>query len=854
VATGLTAAQAARRTALLDVQSYQVLIDLTAEPDRAYCATAITFECREPGASCFADLTADRVGWASLNGTRLDTATVLSEGRLALPELAASNVLLVDAEVAYSRSGQGMSRFTDPADGATYLLANCFPTSAPAVFCCFDQPDLRAEITLTVRAPAGWECVSNGAVIARPPAGRAGDWRFAAMPAVKPYELTLCAGPYVTLPASGNPGRVRIAVRCRPALAGSPGLARIGDIVTRTLAFYQKFLDLPCPYDRLEVIFAPDLGPLAMQLPAVTYVSETMLSRLADASDDHPVMVLAHELAHLWFGCLVEGRWWDDLWLAEAMASYLSYLACTEALGVPAAWAQFAMQGQAAAYRADILPGSQPVASPVNTAADALTRPPAITYSKGTSVIRQLAALLGTGVLRTGLNTYLTTYGWSSATLEDLIGCWSAASGQDLTSWAQQWLREPGVGILRPELTLRPDGAVQSLVVVQEASRPDGGRAPMRTHRLGIGVYGTEDGRLQRRELIDAVVSGGRTEIPGLAGTAAPQAVILNDGDLTFGRIRFDDQSWQALAGAAFDLGDPLAEALCWTAAWDMITAAELRAAEFAGLVVRRISAGGAIPALTELVGFALTAANYYAPPAQRAALLEQLASAALDGTRQAKTDGPTRRALHLGFAACAQSQAQLGVLRSWLGADRAQGPAGQAGGAPGEPQRDASARGDLEVRQALATLAAHGRVTDEELDAFAAGDPVGGDLLRATCRALRPDPAAKQEAWTAALAEGQSPRVAMAHAQGIWTPGQDDVVAPFRDRFFAETLPALGRLERRTAQRLARLLYPATMADARTLAATQEALGSAGLPDSLRQVLIEQQAILRQVIAARAR
>jgi aminopeptidase N len=126
--------------------------------------------------------------------------------------------------------------------------------------------------------------------------------------------------------------------------------------------------------------------------------------------------------------------------------------------------------------------------------------------------------------------------------------------------------------------------------------------------------------------------------------------------------------------------------------------------------------------------------------------------------------------------------------------------------------------------------------------------------LLRATCRALRPDPAAKQEAWTAALAEGQSPRVAMAHAQGIWTPGQDDVVAPFRDRFFAETLPALGRLERRTAQRLARLLYPATMADARTLAATQEALGSAGLPDSLRQVLIEQQAILRQVIAARAR
>jgi aminopeptidase N len=845
VATGITAAEAAQRTALLDVQSYQVLLDLTAESDRAYSATAITFDCREPGASAFADLTADRVGWASLNGTRLDTAAVPAEGRLVLPGLAASNVLLVDAEVAYSRSGYGLSRFTDPADGETYLLANCFPTSAPAIFCCFDQPDLRAEVTLTVRAPAGWECVSNGAVVARPPDGQAGDWRFAPVPAIKPYELTLCAGPYVTVPAASTSGRVRQTVRCRPALAGSPGLARISDIVSATLAWYEEFLGVRCPCDRLEIIFAPGLGPQAMQLPAVMYVSETFLSRLADAADDFPPTVLAHELAHLWFGCLVEGRWWDDLWLAEALASYLSYLAGTEALGVATAWAQFAMQGQASAYRADSLPGSQPVASPVSTAADALTRPAAITYSKGTSVIRQLSALIGAEALQTGLRTYLTTYAWSATTLDDLIGCWAAASGQDLTQWAQQWLREPGTSILRPELTLRPDGTVQSLVIVQEAPLRDGTRAPLRRHRLAVGVYETERGRLHRSRLIDMVVSGERTEVPGLAGVPAPRAFVLNDGDQTFARIRFDEQSLAALAGSAFSLSDPLTEAVCWNAAWDMTTAAELTAADFTDLVVRRIRDGAPLPAVTELLGFAGSAANYYAPPGQRCRLLEELAAAALDAARQAAPGSPARQALVRGFAACAQSKDQLGLLRAWIGAgaDAASDPAGDLG-----------ARDDLEVRRkALATLAAHGQATDQDLDTLVADDPVGGEAERATCRALRPDRAAKQAAWTAALSPDLFPRLARAHAQGIWAPGQDDVVAPFRERFFAEALPALAGREHRAAEQLARLLYPATMADARTVAATDEALDAAGLPDSLRQVLAEQRAILRQVIAARA-
>ena len=133
----LTQAEAATRAGLIDVQSYDVVLDLAADPVRS--RTEIRFRCREPGAASFADLAARGVLGAVLNGRRLDPPV---DGRLALPGLAADNVLTAEAEVAWSRSGQGLTSFTDPADGATYATLMCYPSSAPGVFCCFGMAGL----------------------------------------------------------------------------------------------------------------------------------------------------------------------------------------------------------------------------------------------------------------------------------------------------------------------------------------------------------------------------------------------------------------------------------------------------------------------------------------------------------------------------------------------------------------------------------------------------------------------------------------------------------------------------------------------------------------------------------------
>ncbi len=218
-----------------------------------------------------------------LNGEPVDPASITA-GRLPLEGLAEENSLAVVATVPLSRSGSGLTQYTDPADGQRYVLANCFPTSAPSVFCCFDQPDLRASVTLIVTLPAGWTCIANGEALHSPADGAAGVWRFSTVVGMRPYEFTLCAGPYVAAAAGQRPRRRRypVTVHCRPTLASSPGLARIAGLVEAALRHYEQLLVVPCPYEKLDIVFAPELGPLAMQLPAVMYVSETLLQRAAD--------------------------------------------------------------------------------------------------------------------------------------------------------------------------------------------------------------------------------------------------------------------------------------------------------------------------------------------------------------------------------------------------------------------------------------------------------------------------------------------------------------------------------------------------------------------------------------------
>ena len=835
--TGTTAIDAAARSRLLVVESYSVFLDLTDGGDTARSRTEIRFRCREQGVTTFADLDAVAVHEVVLNGEPLDPDSV-SQGRLPLGDLAPANTLLVEATVPLSRSGSGLTQYTDPADGHRYVLANCFPTAAATVFCCFDQPDLRAAITLIVTLPAGWTCISNGEVLHSPADGAAGVWRFSTVVSMKPYEFTLCAGPYVTAPpgSDASAGATQLTVYCRPTLGASPGLARIAGLVAAALRHYELLLAVPCPYDKLDIVFAPELGPLAMQLPAVMFVSESLLQRAADPQDGHVPVVLAHEAAHLWFGCLVEGRWWDDLWLAESLATYLSVDAVRDALGVASAWAEFGISSKASAYLADGLPSTQPVSGPVASAAEALMRPAPITYAKGASVLRQLAALIGSEAMHLGLRDYLTTHAWLTTSLTDLIECWSRASNHDLRPWAIEWLQRPGANALRPEVTVGPDGMIASFAIVQDPPQLDGG-GPLRTQMLTIGSYDQDGSQLRLQRRIAVRLDEAWTHVPELTGAPMPPAIVLNDTDLTFASITFDPVSWRSLVACAMDVADPVAESVCWNAAFDMVQGADLDAAEFAAIVARRLTSGTPVVGLDTLLDRSVAAADLFADADGRAAARRQLAAGALTAAELAPPGSRDQHLLAQGFATCADSPAQRDLLRFWL-AGRSL-PTGLVV--------------DLGLRaRILSTLAAYGQAADKELASYAADDPVTGDVVRATCTARHPSTAAKQAAWAAALTSELPPRLALAHARGVWVPGQEDLLEGFRERYFTEALPSLRRRDGRTRQRLAAALYPATLVDKATVAATDAELDRLQPTDPIAPVLLDQRALICRAMTAR--
>ena len=801
----LTFDEAIGRARAIDVESYDVFLDLTAEP--VLSRTEVRFRWLQPDASTFAELRTLGVRSVTLDGLSLPPP---EDGRLRLSRAGGGDqaVLVVEAEAGYSQEGRGLTRFADPADGAGYVMAVCYPDCGPEVFCCFDQPDLTATFRFAARVPDDWECVANGQL-----ARRDGEvCTFTPVSGMRPYDLTFCAGPFPAA-ARTRVGGTEVSVRHRRSLFGQAvvaSLPQFAGYARDAIAWYADSLGVPCPYPAYDIVFMPDLAATALSVPGLMVVNEKLLSRPTYDGDQRGPMICAHEVAHLWFGCLVGPRWWDDVWLDEAIATYLSYAALAAIAGISESlsWTGFAYTHKPEAYQADALPSRQPVSSPVCTARQGRDKPSGILYAKGASVIRSLAALIGDDALRRGLGDYLSRFAFGSATLDDLVGSWSRSSGQDLAGWAEQWLRAEGA----TTIWLDGNGAV-----VQDVPR---------RQRVGIGLYDLDGaGRLQRRSLVHAELDDERTQVAGLTSA---DAVVLNDQDLSYTRTGFDAQSRRVLTAAACQVGDPLSEAVCWNGFWLLVTSGEMPAAQFADMACRRLQAGD-LPeeGVETLLSRAVDAADWWAPPRQRAGLREQIAAA----TRTAAGDA---RRLAIGFAASAQADDQLAALGAWLA---------------GKDMPDGLAT-DAELRaRILFTLAARGLAREEDINALPRLDPVTGEVNRMTCLAMQPDLAAKDAAWTMALSTGEPARIAQACAAGIWVPGQEELMTGYRDRYFTEALPALIARNLRSKSRLSRLLFPVTLVSEATIEAADAAKPS---DDVLRLAVADQATIMRRRLAAR--
>ena len=825
VANNLTRDEAGARRRLLQVDSYQIELDFTGDPEVFRSTSTVRFRCTAPGASSFLELTAPTVHEIVLNGTPVPV-TAFDGDRIVLDGLAAENEVRVTADCAYSRSGEGLHRFTDPSDGAVYLYSDLETYDAHRIYACFDQPDLKAAFEFSVLAPESWRVLSNMApdVAGEPATGGARRWHFPPTPVMSSYITAVVAGPYYEV-ASEHDG-IPLGIYCRQSLARYLDPDEIFEVTRQGFDFYHQAFGTAYAFGKYDQVFVPEFKAGAMEnAGCVTFLEDYVFrSRVTDTARESRASTILHEMAHMWFGDLVTMRWWDDLWLNESFATWAAALAQAEATRWTAAWTTFCQMEKAWAYQQDQLPSTHPIAADIPDIAAVEVNFDGITYAKGASVLKQLVAYVGRETFLSAVRSYFGAHAYHNATLADLLSALEQTSGRDLGPWSKAWLETAGVNTLRPQFTVGEDGRFTSFAVLQEApaSHP-----VLRPHRIAIGLYDLKNGGgLVRRYRAEVDIADERTEIPELAGQERPDLVLLNDDDLSYAKIRLDDASMRTMVEHIGAFTDSLPAALCWAASWDMCRDAELPARYYISQVAEGAESVSDISVLQTLLRQVGAAARRFTDPGWRVDGLPSLAAGLRLLATGAAPGSDRQLAFVQAFAGVASTPEDLGLLAGLL---------------DGSVTLD-GLEVDTELRwRLLHRLAARGVAGPADIEAELTRDPTdAGERRAATCRAAIPDPAAKEAAWTAIISGRLPNAVFRATLNGFNDPDRPDLLAPYAERYFAVVGDIWAGWSSDMAQWFAINAYPLTQISEHTLRLTDEYLDRADPPGPLRRLLIE--------------
>ena len=800
--TNLTREEAHTRAGILAVESYTVDLDLTTSETTFGSTTTIRFTCSEPGAETFADLVGATVHRITLNDVEINPATAYADNRIALSGLQADNVLVVEADCTYSRSGEGLHRFVDPADDRVYTYSQFEVPDARRVFTTFEQPDLKASFVFNVTAPEHWKVVSNAPT---PQPRGLGDgtavWEFPPTKRMSTYITAIVAGEYheVLDTYEGEFGTIPLGHYCRQSLVDHLDRDELVKLTKQGFGYFEKAFGFPYPFEKYDQLYVPEYNMGAMENAGCVTLRDEYLprSRQDRSFYEFRCSVILHEMAHMWFGDLVTMRWWDDLWLNESFAEWACYHAAVEATEFDESWTGFTNARKNWAYRQDQLPSTHPVAADNYDLQAVEVNFDGITYAKGASILKQLVAWVGLENFLTGLKEYFHTHAYGSAEFSDLVGALERASGRDLGPWGQEWLQTSGVNTLSSDFALDGDGSYTAFSVVQTAAED---YPTLRRHRIGIGLYDDVDGRLVRRRNVEVDVQGAATEIPELVGEKQPDLLLLNDGDLTYAKIRLDERSLGTVVGGLARLDDSLARALCWGAAWDMTRDAEMSASDFVDLVLSNIGTETDAFGVSRIPGYGAQAVNSFSAPANRQALKDHWEHGLRKLLENAEPGSDHQLSFVRAFAGAAHSEQALTDLEGLL-----DGSLGFEG-----------LTVDTDLRWTLLHgLARAGRADADRIDAELQRDnTISGQERAAAARAARPTPEAKAEAWEQAMVRDDVPNEThRSVVLAFQAPGQDAVLAPYVDRYLDAVDSTWERLGTHKASTALEFIFPRPLA-----------------------------------------
>jgi aminopeptidase N len=832
----LSRAEAADRSAHLKIHNYEVTLDVTTGDNTFYSKSKVTFACSKPGYSTFIDAVGKRLISATLNGKSIDSSEFTGQS-LFLKDLQAENELVVEVEAIYSKTGEGLQRSVDPVDNEVYLYSQGETAFIRNMYPCFDQPDLKATFDFTVIAPSHWEVISNNPVKNKSVVDGKNKWEFTRTPVMSTYITAVVAGPYAHVHDEYNgKKKIPMGIYCRKSLFQHLDAEEIFNVTKQGFEYFERVFGLAYAFEKYDQIAVVDFNWGAMEnAGCVTFREELLVfrSKVTERMYNARANTILHEMAHMWFGNLVTMKWWDDLWLNESFAEWSSYLALVEATRFKNSWAGFNAERKNWAYRQDQLSSTHPIAADMVDIETVKANFDGITYAKGASVLHQLVAHVGRENFISGLQVYFAKHAYKNTTLKDLLDELEAKSGRSLDNWVATWLQTAGVNTLRPEVNLSGD-TYDSIAIKQEPPLIPAGSNEKRPHRLAVGLYDLKGSSLELRTSVELDVTGELTSVDKLKGEKVADLLLINDRDLSYAKIRFDQRSIETLKFHLGKLNDNLSRALCWSAAWDMLRDAEISASDFIDIAIAGLPGEDDITTVTALGNQLTSAVEIYAAPKNRDALREKIATIIGELLDKAKPGSDFQLQFARVFASMAHTQDQGKKIRELLD--------GKLSGLT----IDADLRWHL-----LISLVERGLAGVNEIDAELQRDnTLTGQLAHERCMAALPDLEAKERAFKKATENFEiSNWMRLSAIQGFARPLHRDFHAKFIERYFGLILDIYNTKSYEDSSNIIDLLFPSYVVSNETLAKTDAWLNSTGKdahPTLRRHVMEAKDALVR--------
>jgi len=844
----LTRLEAQERKAVIAVDSYVVDLDLTTGPDTFRSTTTVSFTA-QGATSTFLDAVTAKVHSVTLNGAEVAGAADVDNVRIPLEGLSEHNTVTVVADFAYTNTGEGLHRFVDPVDGEVYLYSQFEVPDSRRVFAVFEQPDLKATFQFTVTAPAEWAVISNSPTPA-PKQGTTADgvatWAFEPTPRISSYITALIAGPYqaVHSEVTSSSGRViPLGLYARKSLFEYLDSDYLFDITRKGFAYYEEKFGYPYPFAKYDQLFVPEFNAGAMEnAGAVTFLETYVFrSKVTDAIKERRVVTILHELAHMWFGDLVTMKWWNDLWLNESFAEWASTIATAEATEWTEAWTTFQAMEKSWAYKQDQLPSTHPIVATINDLEDVQVNFDGITYAKGGSVLKQLAAWVGIDEFFAGVGNYFQKYEYGNTELKDLLAELELTSGRELTGWAATWLETAGVVTLTPEIETDDAGVITAFRISQTAA-PD--YPTLRPHRLAIGFYdqtgaGTKLERTHRLELdIDADAS---TDVPELVGMTRPALVLLNDDDLAYAKIRLDAASLPVALAQLSSIASPLARALVWGALWDMTRDAEVAPRDYVRLVLEHIASESESTTIRLTLSQLLQTVRAYVTPETRAASIREVGDRLWSLAQDAEAASDEQFQFVKFFAAIASTPEHGAALSGLLD------------GSVALPGLEIDSDLSWELLEGLVLV---GRAGEPEIAAALDKDNTAkGQQAAAAARAAIPTAAGKKAAFESARDDTTIPNLVLRNVGlgygHVNDPAVfDELVAPYFDALTTVWKTRTYKI----AETFVTWFYPGALVSQQLVDATNAWLDANPDIPALRRIVIENLASVERALVAQKR